>query len=134
MNRRKSREIAMKLLFEMTMNKESYIDIIESFKENTDINLEDVDFSYITKILKGINDNQEAIDEKIKGNLVKWTIDRISKINLSILRLATCEILFEEEIPDKVSINEAIELSKKYGEDNSSAFINGVLNGIIKVK
>lgn len=134
MNRKKSREIAMKLLFEMSINKESYTDIIENFKENTDIKLEDVDFSYIIRILKTINENITLIDETIEKNLIKWTLNRLSKMNLAILRIAVCEILFEDDIPEKVSVNEAIELAKKYGEDNASSFINGVLNSIIKGK
>lgn len=132
MNRRKTREIAMQLLFEMSINKENYISAIENFKESTDLKLEDVDFSYIIRVLKSINDNTEVINEKISNNLVKWTIDRISKINLAILKLAVCEILFEDDIPNKVSLNEAIELAKKYGEDTAPSFINGVLNSVIK--
>ncbi|GAA0115938.1 transcription antitermination factor NusB [Clostridium senegalense] len=132
MNRRKTRDIAMKLLFEMSINKEDYMSTIENFKENTEVKLDDVDFSYIIRILKNVNDNLDLINETISNNLVKWKIDRISKINLSILKLAVCEILFEEEIPNKVSLNEAIELAKKYGEDNSASFVNGVLNSIIK--
>ncbi|GAA0124727.1 MULTISPECIES: transcription antitermination factor NusB [Clostridium] len=132
MNRRKTRDIAMKLLFEMSINKEDYMSTIESFKENAEVKLEDVDFSYIIRILKNVNDNLDLINETISNNLVKWKIDRISKINLSILKLAVCEILFEEDIPNKVSLNEAIELAKKYGEDNSASFVNGVLNSIIK--
>ncbi|WP_454053838.1 transcription antitermination factor NusB [Clostridium sp. Marseille-Q7071] len=134
MNRKKSREIAMQLLFEMSINKESYTDIIESFKENTDIKLDDVDFGYIIRILKAVNENITLIDETIEKNLVKWSLNRLSKMNLAILRIAVCEILFEDDIPEKVSVNEAIELAKKYGEDNASSFINGVLNSIIKGK
>ncbi|WP_291578996.1 transcription antitermination factor NusB [Clostridium sp. UBA6640] len=134
MNRKKSREIAMKLLFEMSINKESYTDIVESFKENTDIKLDDVDFGYIIRILKTTNENIILIDETIEKNLVKWSLSRLSKMNLAILRIAICEILFEDDIPEKVSVNEAIELAKKYGEDNASSFINGVLNSIIKGK
>ena len=113
MNRKKSREIAMKLLFEMSINKESYSDIVESFKENTDIKLDDVDFGYIIRILKTVNENITLIDETIEKNLIKWTLNRLSKMNLAILRIAICEILFEDDIPEKVSVNEAIELAKK---------------------
>jgi len=127
MNRRKSREIAMKLLFEMSINKESYEDIIESFKENTDVDLNDLDLPYITKVLSGINNNGTEIDKNIEKHLIKWKLDRLSKMNLAILRISTYEILFEEEIPNIVSVNEGIELAKKYGEDSSPAFINGIL-------
>ena len=132
MNRRKSREIAMQLLFEMAINKEEISLIIENFKENTDMELSDVDFSYIIRVLDGFSNNKQTIDEKISKYLVKWTIDRLPKMSLAILRMATYEILFEEDIPQKVSINEAIELAKKYGDDSAPSFINGVLNNIIK--
>jgi N utilization substance protein B len=131
MNRRKSREIAMKLLFEMSINKESYEDIIESFKEHTDVDLNDLDMSYITKVLAGIHENGKEIDKNIEKHLIKWKLDRLSKMNLAILRVSTYEILFEEEIPNIVSVNEGIELAKKYGEDSSPAFINGILAKMI---
>jgi N utilization substance protein B len=131
MNRRKSREIAMKLLFEMSINKESYEDILENFKENTDVDLNDIDMPYITKVLTGIHDNGKEIDKTIEKHLIKWKLDRLSKMNLAILRISTYEILFEEEIPNIVSVNEGIELAKKYGEDSSPAFINGILAKMI---
>lgn len=132
MNRRKSREIAMKLLFEMSINKENYIEILENFKENTDVELADVDMEYITNTLKGIEENSSAVDAKIEEHLVNWKLYRLSKIDLAILRICTYEMLFEEDIPEKVSINEGIELAKKYSEDKSANFINGVLGNMIK--
>ncbi len=132
MNRRKSREIAMKLLFEMSINKENYEDVIENFKEHTDVDLQDADMPYITKVLAGIHNNSKEIDKNIEKHLIKWKLNRLSKMNLAILRISTYEILFEEEIPDKVSVNEGIELAKKYGEDSSPAFINGILAKMIK--
>lgn len=131
MNRRKSREVAMKLLFEMSINKESYEDIIENFKEYTDVDLKDIDMEYITKVLAGIKEHGDEIDKNIEKYLIKWKLDRLSKMNLSILRVSTYEILFEEDIPGVVSVNEGIELAKKYGEDTSPAFINGILAKMI---
>lgn len=132
MNRRKSREIAMKLLFEMTINKEEYEEILSNFKENTDLTLEDVDFDYIEKLVKGIKQNEEGIDKRIEENLKNWKIGRLSKIDLSILRISTYEILFSEDVPNRVAVNEGIELAKRYSADNSPAFINGVLGNMIK--
>jgi len=134
MNRRKSREIAMKLLFEATIKKEGYAEVIEDFKEHTDVDLSDVDMEYINRILKGINENLEAVDKHIEKYLINWKLYRLSKIDLSILRIATYEILFEEDIPDKVSVNEGIELAKKFSEEKSATFINGVLGSMIKQK
>lgn len=132
MNRRKSREIATRLVFEMSINKESYVDIIESFRENTEEKIEDIDFEYVIRVLKGISENEAQINETISKYLVKWKLERLPKMNLAILKMASYEILFEEDIPNKVTINEAIELAKRYGDDNAPSFINGVLNNLIK--
>ena len=131
MNRRKSRETAMKLLFEMSINKEKYEDTIENFKDNTDVDLKDLDMEYITKVLSGIDKNGKEIDKNIEKYLIKWKLARLSKMNLAILRISTYEILYEEEIPNKVAVNEGIELAKLYGEDTSPAFINGILAKMI---
>ena len=131
MNRRKSREVAMKLLFEMSINKEEYKEIIENFKEHTDTDLKDIDMVYISRVLDGIGKNKEIIDNKIETYLINWKLDRISKIDLAILRISTYEILFEEDIPDVVSVNEGIELAKKYSDEKSSTFINGVLGNMV---
>lgn len=133
MNRRKSREIAMKLLFEMSINKEVYEEILVNFKENTDINLDDIDFNYLERVVNGVQKNIEVIDKKIEENLKNWKFNRLSKVDLSILRIAMFEILFSEDIPDKVALNEGIELAKKYSADNSATFVNGVLGNIVKL-
>lgn len=132
MNRRKSREIATKLLFEMMINKEEYTEIIENFKENTEDNINDVDFDYVSRVLKGVSENTAEITEAFSKYLRKWTPQRLPKMSLAILQMAVYEILFEEDIPEKVTVNEAIELAKIYGDDNAPAFINGVLNNLIK--
>lgn len=131
-NRRKSREIATQLVFESLINKEGYMEKIECFRENAEENIDDVDFGYIARVLRGIEENGELIDENISKYLVKWKLERLPKINAAILKMATYEILFEEDIPNKVTINEAVELAKKYGDDNAPSFINGVLNSLIK--
>ncbi|WP_234120087.1 transcription antitermination factor NusB [Clostridium hydrogenum] len=130
MNRRKSRELAMKLLFEISINKNNYEEVIENYKEeNKD---EDIDFEYVERILKGVIEKENSLDEKIKENSKNWKIERISKTNLSILRLAFYEILYEADIPVKVSANEAVELAKSYSEEKSWSFVNGVLGSLIK--
>lgn len=132
MNRRRSREIAMALQFEMSINKGNFNDILDNYKENTEEDLKEIDFEYITNTLKGIQENSEAIDKKIEKYLVNWKISRLSKIDLAILRICTYEIMYEDDIPNKVSVNEGIELAKKYSDDKSFQFINGVLDNINK--
>ncbi len=83
-------------------------------------------------LLCGIKNNQQQIEEDIKTNLKEnWKIDRISKVNLSILKLAIYEIKYTQ-VPFKVAINEAVELAKKYGDENSKTFVNGILASIVK--
>lgn len=132
MNRRKSREIATRLIFEMAINKESCMDIIENFRENTEEKIEDIDFEYVIKVLRGVSENEMYINETISKYLVKWKLERLPRMNLAILKMAAYEILFEEDIPNKVTVNEAIELAKQYGDDNAPSFINGVLNNLMK--
>lgn len=132
MNRRKSREVAMKLLFQMSINKEVPSEMLQSFFEENEDEENSVDKEYIEGVVLGVFENLEYIDLKINEKLNKWSIDRISKIDLAILRLCTYELMFKEEIPSAVSINEGIELAKKYSEDSSAAFVNGVLDSIIK--
>ena len=134
MNRRKSREVAMKMLYEMSITKSSIEETIANFKDTADSesDIKDVDFEYITRVIKGVNESNEAIDEAIKSHLVKWTLDRLPKMTKAILRISVFEILFDEEIPKNVSINEAVEVSKKYGDEKTPAFVNGLLNNISK--
>ena len=132
MNRRKSREVAMNLGFEMLINREEYEDVLETFKENTDFKFQDVDFEYVEKLVNGIYEHDEELDAKIEENLRDWKLNRLSKVDLTILRIATYEMLFDEEIPNTVAINEAIELAKKYSDEKSASFINAVLDNMIK--
>ncbi|AUN17851.1 N utilization substance protein B [Clostridium botulinum] len=143
MNRRKSREVAMRLLFQTTLNGENLEEALGNLKDVREseeitkekdyesVDLKDVDIDYVKRIIKGIEENKEEIDEKIKGNLKNWKIERLSKVDLSILRLCTYELKFEEDIPNRVSVNEAIELAKKYSGEKSATFINGVLGKMI---
>ena len=132
MNRRKSREIAMTLLFEMSINKEDYNEIISNFIEHTDMDLTEVDMEYVARTLKGVQENTKIIDDSIEQHLINWKLYRLSKIDLAILRTSTYEILFESDIPNRVAVNEGIELAKKYSEEKSFQFINGVLGKMIK--
>lgn len=132
MSRKRSREVAMELLFENSIKKEKQEEIIENFLENTEYDIENLDMEYIKEMLSGVENNISKIDETIEKYLVKWKLSRISKVNLSILRLATYEILFDDKIPFKVSINEALDLARKYSDESSVAFINGVLDKVSK--
>ena len=133
MSRKVARELAFKVVFSYDFQEdESTFDnlINDLKKENTDITEEDD--AYIQNVVAGVVEKKEALDEIIKKYLKGWTMERISKTDLAILRLATFEILYRDDIPYKVSVNEAIELAKAFSEEASSSFINGVLAGVIQ--
>lgn len=126
------RELAFKLVYSLEVQHDENIEEqIELYIQENDIEKLDV-IDYIKDIINGISYNSQEIEEIIKKCLTeKWTIERISKINLSILKLAIYEIKYKD-IPYKAEINEAVELAKKYGEDTSSKFINGALASAVK--
>lgn len=131
MNRTESREQAFKLLYSMEIQKEASPEQIDLYLENNEITNEQT-IQYIKDIWTGTNKYKDEIREKISKNLKKdWDIERLSKVNLSLLKLAIYEMIYIK-LPFKVVINEVIELAKKYGEDNSASFINGVLASIVK--
>jgi transcription antitermination protein NusB len=132
MNRKRSREIAMELLFGMTLSKNTLEETIETFVEDYEMNLSTIDLEYIKEILFKVEENKVIIDKKIEESLTNWKLDRISKVNISILRLAIGEMLYIDDVPEKVAINEAIELTKKYSDEKSVSFINGVLDTAFK--
>ncbi len=132
MNRSEIREQAFKLIYSLEIQKKEELeDQIELYIESNSI-VNKSAIEYIKDAVFGIEEHKEEILEKIEKNLkAEWKIDRISKIDLAILKLAIYEIKYKE-IPFKVVINEAVELAKKYGEDSSKNFINGILASIIK--
>lgn len=127
MSRTEIRELAFKLIYSLEIQNEIELhEQIDLYIEDNEIEEEKAK-EYIRDIILGINKNKEEIISIIKSVLTeKWTIERISKINLSILKLAIYEIKYKE-IPFKVEINEAVELAKKYGDETSGKFINGAL-------
>ena len=132
MKRQKSREKAMELLFSMELSKNSYDETIETFIEDYEMDLKTIDVEYIKNVVKVVTDNLGTIDDKILSSLVNWKLDRISKVNLTILRLAVGEMMFVEDVPGSVAINEAVELTKKYSDEKSCSFVNGVLDKVLK--
>jgi N utilization substance protein B len=132
MNRSAIRELTFKLIYSLEVQKNCDIDEqIELYIEANEIENKDA-IEYIKDTVKGIYKNSDEIISLIEQNLkADWTIERVSKINLSLLKLAIYEIKYKD-IPYKVAINEAIELAKRYGEDNSKNFVNGILASVVK--
>ena len=131
MNRTAIREQAFKLIYSLEIQKQDNLqEAIDLFLESNEIEDKSAK-EYINDAILGIEKNKEKIVQQIEKNLKKdWKIDRISKIDLAILKLAIYEIQYKE-LPFKVVINEAVELAKKYGEDSSKNFVNGILASIV---
>ena len=126
------REHIFKILFRAEFyNKEELTQQAEYYVSELS-NARDKEIEYIKDKTLAIIDKLSEIDEIINENSDGWPTNRLGKAELTIMRLAVYEIRFDEEIPDGVAINEAVELSKKYGSDNSSSVVNGVLAKIIK--
>lgn len=129
-NRHLSRVIIMQTLFEWDFRPDG--DINDFVKRNINAYEEECDTEYIETNLAGIVNNTKKIDEIISKAAPEWPIEQIASIDRAILRLSIYELLFGREIPPKVVINEAVELGKTYGSENSFKFINGVLGTLFK--
>ena len=134
MNKSETRKVALELVYSIisqNIENEAYEEYIKVFLEGQQIEDNRV-IKYIEDIAYGIRQYNTEIIEQIKACLAKdWTIERISKIDISILKIAIYEILYKK-IPFKVAINEAVELAKTFGDDKAPSFINGVLASIVK--
>lgn len=128
--RKTARENAFKLIFESLINggsnKLSYAALTSG--------LSDEDKQFLDALVEGVSSNQAFLSEIIGGYASGYAVERIYKIDLALLLIASFEILFMEDVPVKVSVNEAVELAKVYSTDNSPSFVNGILASVIKNK
>ena len=125
MKRRTAREKALQALFQIDISKVEASDAIEHVLE------EEVGDDYLNKLVYGTVQHQQEIDDEIKGYLEKWSIDRLAAVDRNLLRLAVYELKYcNEEVPANVVLDEAIEIAKLYGDDQSSRFVNGVLSKV----
>ena len=128
MNRTELREQIFQLLFRVEFNtKEEMMEQEELFTTEGDLDFSKSDADYIRDKYEKIADKLEEIDKAINEKAVGWDTSRMAKVDLTIIRLAVYEIQFDESVPTGVAINEAVELAKKFGQDGSPAFVNGVL-------
>lgn len=130
MTRRKARENIFSLLFRVEFNDKEEMSMQESmFIEEHDIAPVDADEMHAK--LKDIISKLDEIDNAINENVTGWNTERIGKVELTILRIAYYEMKYDDLVPESVAINEAVELAKKYGQDNAPSFINGVLAKLV---
>ena len=126
MTRHEEREQAFLLLFEMTFGEESIEDKMESAVEARSA----VFTEFSKRLVNGVTDYRIQLDDRLAAHSQNWRLDRISRVALTALRLAAYEMLYCDDIPDSVAINEAVELVKAFGGEEDGAFVNGVLGGL----
>lgn len=129
-HRRKSREIALKVLYQIEITGEEPNEALSKYWSTLDI--ESGGDSYAKSIIFGVYNHLEEIDSLIMQSRTRWRLDRISLVDKAILRLGIYELLYEEDLEYKIIINEAVELAKKYGDINSKAFVNGILDEVAR--
>lgn len=128
MKRREAREQAFILIFERSINHDATEEIIDAAEMTEDVRIDE----FAEKTAIGAERNEGILNTQIEQNIRGWKMNRLSKVSLSLLRLAIYEMMFEDDIPISVSINEAIDLAKKYGGAEDAPFVNGVLGSVAK--
>ncbi len=130
MSRKLTREIVMNTLYQMEMHSNFNANDFNPYL--ADNILDDKELEFGKKVVSLFSENKEKVDESIKTYLKGWTMDRISKVDLSIIRVAVTEILYLEELTMAISINEAVNLAKKYSDEESAGFVNGILGELAR--
>ncbi|WP_217592651.1 transcription antitermination factor NusB [Cohnella sp. GbtcB17] len=140
MKRRLAREIAVQSLYQMEMNgvsaQEAVDAVMEEAKGDNEMETEVAELAavdgFTRELVLGVKSNQDALDAQLAGYLTGWQVDRLSRVDRQILRLAAYEMNHRRDVPAKVAVNEAIELAKHFGTDESGKFVNGVLGRLIR--
>jgi len=127
-----ARELFMQLLFQMEAQNDYSAESKERFAAGKELSPEQS--AYFNRIFEMITKHLPDIDEKLDAYSKKWKINRMAKVDLAVLRLSAAEVLYMDDIPDSVSINEAVDIGKKYGGEDSGKFINGILGNLARSK
>ena len=131
MNRSLAREIAMKMLYAASLGGEESMSEVLEQSEQADT-LDDGDKTFLENLVAGVYARQEELDGVIEKHVQGWALNRLARVDLTILRMAAYELMYMPEVPVGAAINEAVELAKAYGEDKSSGFINGILGSVAR--
>ncbi len=140
-SRRKAREVSLQLLYEIELSARDYSDVVQEFLRDPTLRLQNLGESLsdveevkgFTKLItEGVAANVREIDALIESHSTHWKVSRMASVDRNILRMGVFELLYCSDIPSSVTINEAIEIAKKYGTDESSSFVNGILDHIAK--
>ena len=128
MARKIARQVAMQLIYQYELGGDGISSTIEESMDKPQLDADDM--LYIESVLEGTNDKQDELDDIVAKYAVGWKPERIAKVDLSILRLAIYEMLYREDIPESVSVNEAVELAHTYSTPEAASFINGILGAV----
>ena len=132
MSRRLARETALQVLFQRDLRKETLITSAEVQRWAEEFNVPSASADFARKLVEDTLANLEEIDKLISSYAQDWAIQRMANVDRNVMRLAACEILFYPDIPGRVTLNEAIELAKRFGGEESAKFVNGVLDKIVE--
>ncbi len=128
--RSRAREVVLQVLYQHDLNPDQAVDIRQQFVKAR-LNRQEGLITFAQSLLDGVIEQRDQIDEQLKKIAENWKLGRMARIDRNILRLGAYEILFSDT-PDRVAINEAIELAKRYGNEQSSQFVNGILDRLLK--
>ena len=133
--KRSARGLCLQILFANNFSDNKFDELFSNFFIKTDNDLEEYSYSsaqveYASRLYNVILDKKEKVDELIKSKLVNWEINRLATMDRMILRMSICEMLFLDDIPPKVSITEAVEIAKEFSSEDSSGFVNGIMDAI----
>jgi len=128
--RRLAREAALEVLYRLDLVKDEPDEVIEEILSRK--NPSDETETYLRRLVQAVLDHRRDIDRMLKEHMRKWRMERLRVLDRALLRMACAELLYFDDIPPKVSINEAVDIAKKFGDDESGGFVNGVLDGVYK--
>jgi transcription antitermination protein NusB len=134
LSRRKAREQVLELLYQVDIGDLPLAKVLELYQEQQEDRQDKKVNQFVQDLLQKTVQNQLTIDALIKETVEHWTFDRIAVLDRNILRLAITELLYLDDIPAKVTINEAVELAKRFSTKDSGKFVNGVLDKIVQIK
>ncbi|PTM58530.1 transcription antitermination factor NusB [Desmospora activa] len=133
MSRRKARERALQTLYQLQLNKQDEEQLMRREERRLSSQVDESDRDFFARLVRGVSENKEQLDQRIEGYLKKdWSMSRLSIVDQTVLRIAVYELLYEPSVPEKVTLNEAVELAKTFSGDDSPKFINGVLASLLR--
>lgn len=134
MSRRSARDTAFRLFYEYAINGEFNPATMDVMRDCFDKGMNDNAWDYVKRLIDLYKEHEQDVDDMIQANSKKWNLTHMAKVELSILRLGVCELKYCEEIHESITVNECVELAKRYASDKSSSFVNGVLAAVIGEK